>query len=298
MVTGLSDQHTSYVLQAPSIKSKSTNSSRCSGPYSRESKTTLPRRHHVGIQHHITRRNLKTYKNHRMPQNQHGACNHRIASVHHSKLRNLACSHASGEISPRTPVKTPGPNNRMLYANPAANSSAIRQQNKHVSEHSGVLRLSRRMRGLPPDTGLNILNAIFVTPNNSNPRNCRIQQHKDSKIMLQGIQCVNKVIQERLGFVHKDTRKEMRHNSSVGDSASNASRNRGQCQTCRRGGTRHSVDTRVRDSITYVRKGMMGTLRRLGKTVTVLSVRTGRTSVNISSGEMDRRSAVMLVRSN
>ncbi|CAL8248398.1 unnamed protein product [Lota lota] len=218
MVTGLSDQHTSYVLQAPPIKSKSTNSSRRSGPYSRESKTNLPRRHHVSIKHHITRRNLKTYTNHRMPQNQHGACNHRIASVHHCKLRNLACSQASGENSPRTPVKTPGPN-RMLYANPAANSSAIRQPNKLASEHSGILRLSRRMRGLPPDTGLNILNALFATPNNNNnPRNCRMQQHKDSKIMLRGIQRGNQVLQERLGFVPKDSMKETRHNSSVGDS--------------------------------------------------------------------------------
>lgn len=215
MVTGLSDQHTSYVLQAPSITSKST-SSRCPRPYTRESKTTLPRRHHVSIKHHITRRNLKTYKNHRVPQSQHGACNHRIASVHHSKLRSLACSHASRENSPRTPVKTPGPN-RMLYANLAANSSAIRQQNKHVSEHSGVLRLSRRMRGLPPDTSLNILNALFATPNNSNsnnhPRNCKIQQHKDPKVMLS----VNKVIQERLGFVRQDTSKETRHPVGDGD---------------------------------------------------------------------------------
>ena len=219
MVTGLSDQHTSYVLQAPSIKSKSTNSSRRSGPYSRESKTSLPRRHHVSIKHHITRRNLKTYTNHRMPQNQHGACNHRIASVHHCQLRNLACSQSSGENSARTPVKTPGPN-RMLYANPAANSSAMRHPNKHVSEHSGVVRLSRRMRGLPPDTGLNILNALFAMPNNNsnNPRNGRIQQHKDSKIMLQGIQRGSQVLRERLGFVPKDPKKETRHDRSVGDS--------------------------------------------------------------------------------
>jgi len=216
MVTGLSDQHTSYVLQAPSITSKSTSNSRRSGPYTRESKTTLPRRHHVSIKHHITRRNLKTYKNHRVPQSQHGACNHRIASVHHSKLRNLACSQTSRENPPRTPVKTPGPN-RMLYANLAANSSTIRQQNKHVSEHSGVLRLSRRMRGLPPDTSLNILNALLATPNNNSnnhhPRNCKTQQHKDSKVMLR----VNKVMQERLGFVRQDSKKETRHPGGEGD---------------------------------------------------------------------------------
>ncbi|KAJ3598006.1 hypothetical protein NHX12_001521 [Muraenolepis orangiensis] len=218
MVTGLSDQHTSYVLQAPSIKSKSTNSSRRSGPYPRESKTTLPRGHRVGMKHNITRRNLKTYSNHRMPQNQHGACNHRIASDH-SKLRNLTCSQASGGDSPRTPVKTSGPN-RMLYANPAANSSAIRQQNQHASEHSGVLRLSRRMRGLPPDTGLNVFNAIFPTPNNNHhhPRNCKIQQHKDSNIRLHGIQRVNQSIQERLEFGRKDARKETRH-SDIPDGA-------------------------------------------------------------------------------
>lgn len=105
----------------------------------------------------------------------------------------------------------------MLYANLAANSSAVRQQNKHVSEHSGVLRLSRRMRGLPPDTSLTILNALFATPNNSNsnnhPRNCKIQQHKDPKVMLR----VNKVIRERLGFVRQDTRKETTHPVGNGD---------------------------------------------------------------------------------
>ena len=217
MVTGLSDQHTSYVLQAPPIKSKSTNSSRRSGPYSRESKASLPRRPHVSIKHHITRRNLKTYTNHRMPQNQHGTCNHRIASVHHCQLRNLACSQSSRENSARTPVKTPGPN-RMLYANPAANSSAMRHPNKRVSEHSGVVRLSRRMRGLPPDTGLNLLNALFAMPSNNcmNLRNGQIQQHKGSKMTLHGIQRGTEVLRERLGFDPKAPKRETRLDRGVG----------------------------------------------------------------------------------
>ncbi|XP_056458037.1 uncharacterized protein LOC130391792 isoform X2 [Gadus chalcogrammus] len=217
MVTGLSDQHTSYVLQAPPIKSKSTNSSRRSRPYSRESKASLPRRPHVSIKHHITRRNLKTYTNHRMPQNQHGTCNHRIASVHHCQLRNLACSQSSRENSARTPVKTPGPN-RMLYANPAANSSAMRHPNKRVSEHSGVVRLSRRMRGLPPDTGLNLLNALFAMPSNNcnNLRNGQIQQHKGSKMTLHGIQRGTEVLRERLGFDPKAPKRETRLDRGVG----------------------------------------------------------------------------------
>ncbi|CAL8261502.1 unnamed protein product [Boreogadus saida] len=237
MVTGLSDQHTSYVLQAPPIKSKSTNSSRRSGPYSRESKASLPRRPHVSIKHHITRRNLKTYTNHRMPQNQHGTCNHRIASVHHCQLRNLACSQSSRENSARTPVKTPGPN-RMLYANPAANSSAMRHPNK--SEHSGVVRLSRRMRGLPPDTGLNLLNALFAMPSNNSSnhlRNGQIQQHKDSKITLHGIQRGTEALRERLGFDPKAPKRETRHDRGVG--ASEAAE----------GGVRRAEDVAVRDTV-------------------------------------------------
>ncbi|XP_071324410.1 uncharacterized protein [Trachinotus anak] len=138
MVTGLAQQRTSCVRSVPSLKpNAAVGSRRSSRPCTKPSNTCKTRGHPQSRPQETNNKHLSRHSNHQLPRNQHLPLHHRTVSNYYSNPKTLSGLQNSGRNSGRTPAQIP-----------LTNGSAIRQLN----ENPGVLRLSRRRRGLPPDT--------------------------------------------------------------------------------------------------------------------------------------------------
>ncbi|XP_053183802.1 uncharacterized protein LOC128367034 isoform X2 [Scomber japonicus] len=158
VVTRLSKHRTSCVRSVPPLKpSTDAGSRRSRGPCTTPSNTCKPRGHPQS-----------RHSNHQLPHNQLLSLNHQTISNYYSNPKTLSSLQNSGRNSCRTPSHIP-----------LTNGSVIKQLN----ENPGVLRLSRRRRGLPPDTSSNPLNQLPFDKNSS--KKCRTLQCNDVDVPLE-----------------------------------------------------------------------------------------------------------------
>ncbi|XP_059195459.1 protein Jumonji-like [Centropristis striata] len=154
MVTGLSEQ-SSCVRSVPTIKpSTGVGSRRSPRPCTRPSNTCKPRAGETNNKH------LSGQNKHHLPRNQRLPPHQQTVSNYYSNPKTLSSLQNSGRHSSRTTL---------------TNGSVS-------SEDPGVLRLSRRRRGLPPDTSPTPLNQV-LSDNNSSKR-CRTVQYNDGDVPL------------------------------------------------------------------------------------------------------------------
>ncbi|XP_044063903.1 uncharacterized protein LOC122881591 isoform X2 [Siniperca chuatsi] len=130
------------------------------------------------------------HSNHQLPRNQHLPLHHRTVSNYYSNPKTFNNLQNSGRNSSRTPAQTP-----------LTNGSVIRQ----LSDNPGVLRLSRRRRGLPPDTSPTPLNPIPLDNNSS--KKCRTLQYSDGDVPLESDCQIGKIPQMEVNC-DKDVREE------------------------------------------------------------------------------------------
>ncbi|XP_041798952.1 uncharacterized protein LOC121610758 isoform X2 [Chelmon rostratus] len=169
MVTGLSEQRTSYVRSVPLLKpSTDVGSRQSSRPCTRPPPTSKPRGHPQSRSQEINNKHLSQHINQELPHNQHLPINRQTVSNYYSNHKTFSTLQDSGRNSCRTPVQMT-----------LTNGLIIRQQ----GENPGVLRLSRRRRGLPPDTSPTPLN--WVPLDNNSSKKCRTLQYNDGDVQLE-----------------------------------------------------------------------------------------------------------------
>ncbi|XP_038568267.1 uncharacterized protein LOC119898155 isoform X1 [Micropterus salmoides] len=162
MVT--TEQRTSCVRSVHPLKpSTGVGSGQSPGPCTRPSNTCKLRGHPQSRpQEHLSRHN-----NHQLPRNQHLPLHHRAVSNYYSDPKSFDSLQNSGRNSSRTPAQIS-----------LTNESVIRQ----LSENPVVLRLSRRRRGLPPDTSPTPLNGVPLDNNSS--KKCGALRYSDVDVLL------------------------------------------------------------------------------------------------------------------
>ncbi|XP_076592503.1 uncharacterized protein LOC143324155 isoform X2 [Chaetodon auriga] len=191
MVTGLSEQRTSYIRSVPPLKPRTgAGSRRSSRPCTRPSNTCKPQDHPQSKSQKVNNKHLSQRSNQELPQNQHPLLNHREVSNYYSNHQSFRSLQNSGRNSCRTPVQMP-PTNALI----------IRQ----LGENPGVLRLSRRRRGLPPDTSPTPLKRVPLDNNSS--KKCRTLQYNDSDVPLES-DCHISEIPQKEADCDKDARDE------------------------------------------------------------------------------------------
>ncbi|KAM8871079.1 uncharacterized protein AB9W97_017567 isoform 2-T2 [Spinachia spinachia] len=142
MVTGLCEQTTLRVRSLPTLQhSPGMESRHCPRPFD----TCTPQ-----IQD-TTNKHLAWHSRHQLPRNQHLPLHHCAVSDYYSNPMTFGSLQNAGRHSERSPPLTNGPVKRT------------------VSEQPGVLRSSRRRRGLPPD--ITILNGF--SSGGSSSKKCR-----------------------------------------------------------------------------------------------------------------------------
>ncbi|XP_051263242.1 uncharacterized protein LOC127367434 isoform X2 [Dicentrarchus labrax] len=162
MVTGFSEQRTSYVRSIPPVKP-------CTGVGSRQSprpSSTCKLGHPQSRPREINNKHLSRHSNQELPRSQHLPPHHRPVPNYCSNPKTFISLQNSGRNLIRSPAQIP-----------LNNGSVIRQ----LSENPGVLRLSRRRRGLPPDTSP--LNRVPLDNNSLNK--CRTLQYNDGDVLLE-----------------------------------------------------------------------------------------------------------------
>ena len=160
MVTGFSEQRTSYVKSVPHLKPSTVVGRRRSPrPSTKHTRTCKPRGHP---------QSRSLHSNQDLPRNQHLPLDHRTVSNYYRNPKTSSNIKNSGRHSCRTTAKTS-----------LTKSLVIRQ----LSENPRVLRLSRRRRGLPPDTSPTPLNWASLDSNSS--KKCRILKCSDRDVPLE-----------------------------------------------------------------------------------------------------------------
>ncbi|XP_028436026.1 uncharacterized protein LOC114557015 isoform X2 [Perca flavescens] len=156
MVTGLAEQRTSCVRSVPTLKpGTGAGTRRSRRPCTRPSNTCKPRPQESNNQH------LSRHSKHQLPRNQHLPLHHPTVSKYYSNPKTFGSVQNSGRHSSRTPAQIA-----------LTNGTVIRS----LRESPGVLRLSRRKRGLPPDTSP-------TPPKDSNSsKKCRSAQYNDGDV--------------------------------------------------------------------------------------------------------------------
>lgn len=156
--------HDLFLLQV----STGVGNRRSPRPCTRPSCTCKPRGHHQSRPQETNNKHLSQHSNHQLPRNQHLPLHHRTVSNYYSNPKTFCSLQNSGRNSSRTPAQIP-----------FTNGSVIRQ----LSENPGILRLSRRRRGLPPDTSPTPLNRVALDKNSS--KKCRTLQYSDGDVPLE-----------------------------------------------------------------------------------------------------------------
>ncbi|KAG7235507.1 hypothetical protein INR49_002643 [Caranx melampygus] len=181
MATGLPHQRTSSSSSSPSVRSvpalkpgsgvgsSSSSSRRSQRPCTRPSNTSKPRGHlQSRPQETNNNKHLSRHSNHQLPRKDHLPLHPRTVSTNfYSNPRTFSGLQNSGRNSGRTPAQMP-----------LTNGSVIGQ----VNESPGVLRLSRRRRGLPPDT--NTAPPTQAPLDNSSSKMCRALQCNNGDVLL------------------------------------------------------------------------------------------------------------------
>ncbi|XP_042345403.1 uncharacterized protein LOC121945340 [Plectropomus leopardus] len=167
LMTGLSEQRPSCVGSVPFLKPSTGVGSRCSPkPCRRPSNTCKPRFQESNNKH------LSRHSKQQLPRNQHLPLPHPTVSNYYSNPKSLSCLQNSEKHSSRTSDQIA-----------LTNGSVIRQ----LSENPGVLRLSRRRRGLPPDTSSSLRN--HVSSDNNSSKKCRTVQYEEGDVPLMDSDC-------------------------------------------------------------------------------------------------------------
>ncbi|XP_030014352.1 uncharacterized protein LOC115435882 [Sphaeramia orbicularis] len=143
MVTGLSEQRSSCVR---SVSSSGAGRRQSSRPCTRPSSTDTPQDDGQRSLQETNNRHLTRPSTHHLPRNQGLPPIHRTVTNYYNNHKTLSSLQNSGRFSSMT-----------LTQLPLTNGSVITQ----LSENPGVLRLSRRRRGLPPDTSPTTQNQVF-----------------------------------------------------------------------------------------------------------------------------------------
>ncbi|KAF7648702.1 hypothetical protein LDENG_00152950 [Lucifuga dentata] len=173
MVTGHSKQSTSSVRPVPLLKpSTRVGTRQSSKPCPRPSNSCQPRKCAQSKSQGTSSKRISRQSNHQLPCNQLLPRNYQAVSNEQSKPRTFSRLQNSGRNSTRTPIQTP-----------QSNSSIIRQLNEQLNRPPGVLRLSRRRRGLPPDTSPAPLN-LHVPLDSKRSKNSRTLQCHDRDVLL------------------------------------------------------------------------------------------------------------------
>uniref|UniRef100_A0A3B4U4W4 Protein Jumonji n=1 Tax=Seriola dumerili TaxID=41447 RepID=A0A3B4U4W4_SERDU len=191
MVTGLAQQRTSCVRSVPTLKpSAGVGSRRSPRPCTRPSNTCKPRGHPQSRPQETNNKHLSRHSNHQLPRKKHLPLHHRTVSNYYSNPKTFSGLQNSGRNSGRTPAQIP-----------LTNGSVIRQ----LSENPGVLRLSRRRRGLPPDTSPAPLNRGPLDNNSS--KKCRALQYNNADVSLESHCHIGEILQEEAN-ADKEVREE------------------------------------------------------------------------------------------
>ncbi|XP_049439089.1 uncharacterized protein LOC125892840 isoform X2 [Epinephelus fuscoguttatus] len=176
LMTGLSEQRTSCVRSVPTLKPRTGVGSRCPPrPCTRPSSTCKPRLHETNNNH------LSRHSKHQLPRNQHLPLHHRTVSNYYSNPKTFSSLQNSGRHSSRTPNQIP-----------LTNGSVIRP----LGENPRVLRLSRRRRGLPPDTSPSPLNRVPSDINSS--KKCGTVQCEDGDVPLECDCHTGEILQKKM----------------------------------------------------------------------------------------------------
>ncbi|KAM7382336.1 hypothetical protein PAMP_002073 [Pampus punctatissimus] len=138
-VTRLSEHRSSCVRSVPPLKPSKAPSNTCKPRGNTQSRAQEP-----------NSKRFSQHNNHQLPRNQRLPLNHQTVSNYYSKPKTFSSLQNSGRNSSRTHI-------------PLTNGSVIRQ----LKGNPGVLRLSRRRRGLPPDTSQTPLNQFHLDKNSS-----------------------------------------------------------------------------------------------------------------------------------
>lgn len=138
IVSRLSEHGASFARSVPPLKPRTgVGSRRTPGPCTRPSNTCKPRGHPQSKPQETNFEHLSQHSNHQLPRNQRLPLNHQTISKHYSNPKSLRGLQNSGRNPNKIPTQIQ-----------LTNGSAIRE----LSEKPGVVRLSRRKRGLPPET--------------------------------------------------------------------------------------------------------------------------------------------------
>lgn len=136
--SGHNQQRTSCVRSIPPLKpSTGVGSRRSLRPRTRPTSTCKPKSHPQSRYQETNNKHLSRHSNLQLPHNRHLSLHNRAVSNYYSNPETPSSLENSGRISSRPSAQIP-----------LTNGSVIRE----VSENYGVLRFSRRKRGLPPDT--------------------------------------------------------------------------------------------------------------------------------------------------
>ncbi|XP_053289259.1 uncharacterized protein LOC128449926 isoform X1 [Pleuronectes platessa] len=188
VVTGVAKEITSCVKPVPPLKpSAGVGSRRSPRSCTRSSNTCKPRGHPKSKPQETSSKQISRQSNHQLPRKHHLPLHHRTVINCHSKtFRSLQ---NSGKKSNRTPAQIP-----------LTNGSVIRE----LSENPGVLRLSRRRRGLPPDTSPAPPSQVAL---DKNSKKCRAVQNNKGDVSLQNDCHIGGMLQEEASS-DKDVREE------------------------------------------------------------------------------------------
>nr|XP_046255261.1 uncharacterized protein LOC124064661 isoform X2 [Scatophagus argus] len=188
VVTGFSEQRTSCIRSTPPSK-PSTGASRQQRPCTRPSSTCKSGGHPHSRSQEIDKKNLSQHSNLELPCNQHLSLDHQTVSNYYSNPTFSSLKN-SGKSSCRVPSQISPPNGLVI---------------RQLNENPGVLRLSRRRRGLPPDTSPGPLNWVTLDSNSS--KKCRTLQCNEGDVPLESDFHIGEIPQKGADCT-KDVREE------------------------------------------------------------------------------------------
>ncbi|XP_035471886.2 uncharacterized protein LOC118289084 isoform X3 [Scophthalmus maximus] len=159
-------QHrTSSVRSVPPSKPRAgVGSIRSPRPCTRSNNTCKLR----GRAQETSNKHLSRQSNHQLPRKQHLPLHHRPVSNHYSNPKTFSSLQNSGNVSGRIPAHMPSTNGSVVTP---------------LNEKPGILRLSRRRRGLPPDTSPAPLSRVSLDKTSS--KKSRTLQYNHGDVSLE-----------------------------------------------------------------------------------------------------------------
>ncbi|XP_034467222.1 uncharacterized protein LOC117776922 isoform X1 [Hippoglossus hippoglossus] len=190
MVTGVANERTSCVRPVPPLKpSAGVGSRRSPRSCTRSSNTCKPRGNPKSKPKETSNKHISRQSNHQLPRKHHLPLHHRTVINCHSNPKTFRSLQNSGKKSNRIPAQIP-----------LTNGSVITE----LSENPGVLRLSRRRRGLPPDTSPAPPSQV---PLDKNSKKSRTVQNNKGDVSLENDCHISGMLQKEASS-DKDIREE------------------------------------------------------------------------------------------